>query len=892
MKKKNGFVLVETLIVVLLLTTTLMSLYASFAYIVSKTKERNNNDTIDTLYKTYYVKDLMDVAYASSGTSESYSNSFLYYYLDDDAVWQKYTDASGNSKRICRTYDYSSASEQTPQKRRLHDIVICDYSVYYGDTPYDTVKKDPIYEAVVAYGIEKIYYVDYSLLANNLSNKKKYAQMMNLFDATSIDYIREQNPELQGEFMIIKYRKSINNSTSHGEPTELDIDSEIFHSSIAMTEITTNSTLAPVYFYSDNDSASIASDSLYADGAVIPLYNMFGSTVHAGQALIGWTNDTSVTTIDDFNSCIKGDSKYADNHIYCYENNVDITINEYNRMLYALWCGDGTINGVLECQVTDSTDTSKNGLFKRTETDGVKTYYYSGTSSSLDNYYVYNNQCFRLISNFGNPNSIKAIYSGTYNNATGCANSGSYNFYNSTTYRYASAYRGFQDVFYMYSSNDTSVGYYSGSSSFTYRLSLYSSTTYKDGDSGAPLRIDSQKDVIFADDATYDKNTDTYILDPATSVTKKWDGSALNNYADLKSLGVEGKYFCEGGKSTCTGKLYYLSVINQNNTYYSYKVYYTTGGRKYKKLGESKMLFASDISYNAETKTYTLTGDYIYPTLNDLFTTSSSVDFINHPYACYAPYDENKTDHTKNIECSKVYKVASRYGNYVSVVYYVNGIMNDTDAYHYYYGNPSLSGTSDTRKLDSYVKTYVDGWYKNKIALSGLNYADVIDYDVTFCNDSSFPGTFGVKSSATTYKDKNVLIDNNNDINYIISKGYKTCDKWSNYGTNSDNSNGLLEYPTALLTAEEIKTIPNIGYLNVGYQYHLMTQKNDYTKYMVDSNGNVASIYYYYYYYSDYSTSSYNTYSAGIRPVVAFKLNAQLIDGNGAVGTPYIIKSK
>lgn len=55
MRRKNAFVLAETLIVVLLLTITLMSLYTTFSAIVLKTKNRTNNDTIDTIYKTTFV---------------------------------------------------------------------------------------------------------------------------------------------------------------------------------------------------------------------------------------------------------------------------------------------------------------------------------------------------------------------------------------------------------------------------------------------------------------------------------------------------------------------------------------------------------------------------------------------------------------------------------------------------------------------------------------------------------------------------------------------------------------------------------------------------------------------------------------------------------------------
>ena len=80
MKKQNGFVLVETLIVVLLLTVTLMSLYSTFSNIMIKTRSKSNNDTIDTIYKTYFVKDLLDNLYYNADTNENYVDSFAYFY--------------------------------------------------------------------------------------------------------------------------------------------------------------------------------------------------------------------------------------------------------------------------------------------------------------------------------------------------------------------------------------------------------------------------------------------------------------------------------------------------------------------------------------------------------------------------------------------------------------------------------------------------------------------------------------------------------------------------------------------------------------------------------------------------------------------------------------------
>ena len=59
---KKGFVFIETIIVVIVLTSSLLLLYTSFNKILQSEKTRVNYDDINYIYRTYYVKTLLDSA--------------------------------------------------------------------------------------------------------------------------------------------------------------------------------------------------------------------------------------------------------------------------------------------------------------------------------------------------------------------------------------------------------------------------------------------------------------------------------------------------------------------------------------------------------------------------------------------------------------------------------------------------------------------------------------------------------------------------------------------------------------------------------------------------------------------------------------------------------------
>lgn len=60
MKNKTGFIFIETIIVICILTIALMSLYNNYSKIITNTRELNTFDTAEYNYKTFFLKEIYD----------------------------------------------------------------------------------------------------------------------------------------------------------------------------------------------------------------------------------------------------------------------------------------------------------------------------------------------------------------------------------------------------------------------------------------------------------------------------------------------------------------------------------------------------------------------------------------------------------------------------------------------------------------------------------------------------------------------------------------------------------------------------------------------------------------------------------------------------------------
>lgn len=170
----------ETLVVVSVLSLTLLILFASYSYILRKSRERNTFDTTETIYKTYYVKNIIDSLKPSGQTKTG-----LKYYIDTHA-------------NECK-------------KMGSFESYVCDFSKenYTGD----------LLQVKLAFEIEKIYMLN----PNKILKSNKKDDWLWEFDATTIDYINELGAGVNHDLIVVKYKKTYNKA---------DGTYEVIHSSM------------------------------------------------------------------------------------------------------------------------------------------------------------------------------------------------------------------------------------------------------------------------------------------------------------------------------------------------------------------------------------------------------------------------------------------------------------------------------------------------------------------------------------------------------------------------------------------------------------------------------------------------------------------------------------
>lgn len=179
MRKQNGYVFMETIVVVSVLSLTLLILFSSYSYILRKSRARNTFDTTEMIYKTYHVKSVID----------SYN-----------------TDTS--TKGIVK---YIQKNPSICKQMGSYNSYVCDLSSgsYNGDLIQ--IKK--------AFEVEKFYYLN----PHEVLNSPNKAAWLNLFDATTIDYINNLGLANDYNILLVKYKKQYGKN---------DGTYEIFHASV------------------------------------------------------------------------------------------------------------------------------------------------------------------------------------------------------------------------------------------------------------------------------------------------------------------------------------------------------------------------------------------------------------------------------------------------------------------------------------------------------------------------------------------------------------------------------------------------------------------------------------------------------------------------------------
>ena len=179
MRKQNGFVFMETIVVVSILSVTLMMLYGSYAFILKKSRERNAYDTTEMIYKRYNIKKMIDTEMKSNAAVKQY--------------FQKHLTAS-----VAETYP------------------LCTNKTMSGVTLYecDLTKTQDMYSAFKVYKAYKMYYLN----PKQIMTSPDYKAILKQLDATTIDYIRSIS-DTDKNLLVVKYIETYGSGASERKET-------------------------------------------------------------------------------------------------------------------------------------------------------------------------------------------------------------------------------------------------------------------------------------------------------------------------------------------------------------------------------------------------------------------------------------------------------------------------------------------------------------------------------------------------------------------------------------------------------------------------------------------------------------------------------------------------
>lgn len=552
-------------------------------------------------------------------------------------------------------------------------------------------------------------------------------------------------------------------------------------------------------------------------------------------------------------------------------------------------------------------NTNGKGIYARagTENNEYPIYYYRG---EIDNNHVkFAGFCWKIVRTT-ETGGVKLIYDGVpdsngYCNNTGTASQIGTSAFNSSSNSPA-------DVGYMYGTRYTYSSRNMGTSSwYSFVGKSTTSLTLLTSRSGM-----SSTNYYYGDSISYDEATGTYSLTNPT--LQPWS----DNYNNLR-----GRYTCFSATATsCTNPSYIggsssstayyrpvgqekiglgqnvvyqdgmytisdyqeIDAVDYYSNYSSYKGYYLCS------TGTTNT--CSEISYmnttsSASTSRVVMSNGETYDSLveqannthwvygNDVSWDSSTytlVDTITSSPMAWSS-DRSKLAQRYHYTCLSTDNTCSR-------VYYIHYFGNSSNIYYLTLSNGSdIESAKDemfTNTTSSRIKTTIDTWYAGNMT----EYTKYLE-DTIWCNDRSFysgslkgkdvdAGTgysyFGAYGNNVSTKNPSVSCPNVND----------------SFTVSSENGNGALDYPVALLTADEL-TLAGHGwngysrnaYLYTGQYYWSLSpyyfDANDARGFVMNSNG---------YLNNDrvYSTN-------GVRPSVSLAPGIMISGGDGTSEDPY-----
>ena len=185
---KKGFVLMETIVVIVVISVALLTIFSSYNKILSKVKKENKYDTSEYIYMTNYIKRYLKDKITNEGITISVTD------ICKD---------NGDGKCIIFT-DYELSEKLDPKVKELYDI-------------------------------EKIYILtnlnkfDKEMVSPN--NKKNSS----FFDAYMIDYIRKLDVSDNDKLIIVEYKRPAKNY-NYTDKKEYGTENKLYETYISSLE--------------------------------------------------------------------------------------------------------------------------------------------------------------------------------------------------------------------------------------------------------------------------------------------------------------------------------------------------------------------------------------------------------------------------------------------------------------------------------------------------------------------------------------------------------------------------------------------------------------------------------------------------------------------------------
>ena len=391
-------------------------------------------------------------------------------------------------------------------------------------------------------------------------------------------------------------------------------------------------------------------------------------------------------------------------------------------------------------------------------------------------------------------------------------------------------------------------------------------------------------------------------------------GEYVLNYTVSSEANFDKAYFYKDGvqigmySGTANGSINLGNIDSSNVIKVSYKkdgsvssrsdnVTFSIGKKTNEVVSCNNTGTASQIGKSAFNSSYNSPADvgYMYGTRYTYSSKSmsSSSGFVYGNYVTYENGVYTLQGTMTSTSWSSNYKtIATQYhytcfttGNTCSSVYYLHYFDSNTTAYYLTLSGgkniEDAKGEMFTNTINSKVKATIDTWYQNNM----INYTSYLE-DTVWCNDRS------ISSGPLKGKDENSSINTYTSFgarvrNLILP--YKlsvTCPNINDsFTVSSNNGNGALTYPVALLTADEA-TLAGHGWIGYSSSSYLYTgqQWNALSPYCFDSNVALE------FYVNSSLGGNYVGGTNGVRPSVSLKPGTKSFDGDGTINDPYIIK--